>query len=93
MVTEKKNESESSNNRKFGFQFPKVCQSSSFLSLPCVQIEILTQTRQEMNLVPSDSLSRLVMDWIKRAFSTTNENSFTYDTFVNKVKKISCRIR
>lgn len=64
--------------------FPKVCQSASFLALPCVQIEILTQTRHEMNLVPSDSLSRMVMDWIKKSFATNTEYSFTYNTFVDK---------
>lgn len=67
------------------FQFSKVREAQSFLSLPCIQIEILSQTRQEMNMVPSDSLSRLVMDWIRRVFAQNGDGKFTYDTFTDKV--------
>uniref|UniRef100_A0A1L8DLL9 BTB domain-containing protein n=1 Tax=Nyssomyia neivai TaxID=330878 RepID=A0A1L8DLL9_9DIPT len=50
-------------------QFAEVNQSPEFLQLPCVQIEILYQTKQEMSLVTHNSLARLVLDWMKRQLS------------------------
>uniref|UniRef100_A0A1B0C8T9 BTB domain-containing protein n=1 Tax=Lutzomyia longipalpis TaxID=7200 RepID=A0A1B0C8T9_LUTLO len=50
-------------------QFADVNQSAEFLQLPCVQIEVLYQTKQEMSLVTHNSLARLVLDWVKRQLS------------------------
>ncbi|XP_059608606.1 influenza virus NS1A-binding protein-like isoform X2 [Phlebotomus argentipes] len=50
-------------------QFAEVDQSPGFLQLPCVQIEVLYQTKQEMSLVTHSSLARLVLDWMKRQLS------------------------
>lgn len=71
--------------RFYCFQFSKIREHSSFLSLPLIQIEILTQTRQEMSLVPGDSLARLVMDWIRRFYMSAGDNGPTFDSFVDKV--------
>lgn len=67
------------------FQFSKIREHLSFLSLPWIQIEILTQTRQEMSLVPGDSLARLVMDWIRRFYMSAGDSAPTFDSFVDKV--------
>lgn len=77
------------------FQFSKIREHSSFLSLPCVQIEILTQTRQEMSLVPGDSLARLVMDWIRRLYVAGGDAGPIFDSFVDKVifERIFCSVR
>lgn len=40
--------------------------STEFLQLPSIQIEVLHQTKQEMAMIAEDSLSRLVLEWIKR---------------------------
>lgn len=50
-----------------------------FLLLPSVQIEMLQQTQQEMDVsdvVMEDSLSRLVLDWLRREI-TENHGSVT----------------
>jgi influenza virus NS1A-binding protein len=46
--------------------FAELSQTPTFLQLPLIQIEILHQTKQEMAMVVEDSLSRLVLEWIKR---------------------------
>lgn len=46
--------------------FAEVSQQSSFLQLPCILIEVLYQTKQEMALVAEASLARMVLDWIRR---------------------------
>lgn len=38
----------------------------SVLILPCIQIEVLNQTREEMSMVNGESLCQLVLDWIQR---------------------------
>ncbi|GAB0087833.1 influenza virus NS1A-binding protein isoform X1 [Sergentomyia squamirostris] len=50
-------------------EFDDVSQSIGFLQLPCVQIEVLYQTKQEMSLVTHNPLARLVLDWMKRQLS------------------------
>uniref|UniRef100_A0A182Q0M1 BTB domain-containing protein n=1 Tax=Anopheles farauti TaxID=69004 RepID=A0A182Q0M1_9DIPT len=52
--------------------FHLVSETAGFLQLPCVLIEVLYQTRQEMSLVAECSLGRLVIDWIRRQM--TNED-------------------
>lgn len=47
-------------------QFENVSKSKILLSLPCVRIEVLNQTRQEMSLVIGESVCQLVLEWIKR---------------------------
>jgi hypothetical protein len=47
-------------------QFESVSKSKILLSLPCVRIEVLNQTRQEMSLVVGESVCQLVLDWVKR---------------------------
>lgn len=46
--------------------FQLVSETAGFLQLPCILIEVLYQTRQEMSLVAESSLGRLVVDWIRR---------------------------
>lgn len=46
--------------------FAEVSQQPSFLQLPCILIEVLYQTKQEMSMVTEASLCRLVLDWIRR---------------------------
>ncbi|XP_021924543.1 influenza virus NS1A-binding protein homolog A-like isoform X2 [Zootermopsis nevadensis] len=47
-------------------EFESVSKSKILLSLPCVRIEVLNQTRQEMSLVVGESLCQLVLDWVRR---------------------------
>ncbi|XP_069678685.1 influenza virus NS1A-binding protein homolog A-like isoform X2 [Periplaneta americana] len=47
-------------------EFEQVSKSKILLSLPCVRIEVLNQTRQEMSLVVGESVCQLVLEWIKR---------------------------
>uniref|UniRef100_A0AAG5CRR5 BTB domain-containing protein n=1 Tax=Anopheles atroparvus TaxID=41427 RepID=A0AAG5CRR5_ANOAO len=46
--------------------FQLVSETAGFLQLPCILIEVLYQTRQEMSVVAESSLGRLVVDWIRR---------------------------
>ncbi|XP_055602815.1 influenza virus NS1A-binding protein-like isoform X1 [Uranotaenia lowii] len=46
--------------------FAEVTQEQAFLQLPCILIEILHQTKQEMSLVTDTSLYRLVLNWTRR---------------------------
>ncbi|XP_053697648.1 influenza virus NS1A-binding protein-like isoform X2 [Sabethes cyaneus] len=46
--------------------FAEVSQQPGFLQLPCILIEVLYQTKQEMSIVSEASLCRLVLDWIRR---------------------------
>ncbi|GLH14462.1 Ring canal kelch protein [Gryllus bimaculatus] len=50
-------------------EFDAVSKSKILLSLVCVRVEVLNQTRQEMSLVVGDSISRLALDWMKRQFA------------------------
>ncbi|CAB3383101.1 Hypothetical predicted protein [Cloeon dipterum] len=47
-------------------QFEYLSKSPTMLSLPCIQIEVLNQTREEMTLVDGDALCQLVLDWVHR---------------------------
>ncbi|KAG8238394.1 hypothetical protein J437_LFUL016830, partial [Ladona fulva] len=47
-------------------EFTKVYKSPVISSLQCARIEVLNQTREEMCLVASDSLCRLVLAWIRQ---------------------------
>ncbi|KAG5681658.1 hypothetical protein PVAND_011072 [Polypedilum vanderplanki] len=49
--------------------FPELLQTTSFLQLPSIQIEVLHQTKEEMAMVAEDSLCRLVLEWTKREIS------------------------
>lgn len=62
-------------------EFAAVSETAEFLQLPCVQIDVLYQTKQEMNLVTHGSLCRLVLDWIKRQL--TDEN-LTYNQLMER---------
>lgn len=46
--------------------FAEASQQPSFLQLPCILIEVLYQTKQEMCLVTETPLCRLVLSWIRR---------------------------
>jgi len=48
------------------FQFEAVRLTPAFLSLACVRVEVLTQTRQEISMVEMNSVCQLVLDWIHR---------------------------
>ncbi|XP_050434625.1 influenza virus NS1A-binding protein-like isoform X1 [Adelges cooleyi] len=61
----------------------EVAETSAFLSLPCVRIEILSQTKQEMSLSTGDSISELVLDWIKRCYDE-NEPTIFLNTLMEK---------
>ncbi|XP_014260195.1 influenza virus NS1A-binding protein [Cimex lectularius] len=45
--------------------FADISKSPVFLALPCLQVEVLSQTRSEMSLVDCDSAARLVLDWLR----------------------------
>ncbi|XP_015590524.1 influenza virus NS1A-binding protein homolog isoform X2 [Cephus cinctus] len=62
--------------------FQDVCSSPSLSSLPCIRIEVLHQTLQEMSLVNGSSLCHLVLDWVKR--SLTDSSNFTVDHLTEK---------
>lgn len=62
----------------------KIAETPTFLSLPCIQIEILSQTKQEMSLSTGDSISQLVLDWIKRSYDE-NEPAIFFSTLMEKV--------
>lgn len=62
----------------------EIAETSAFLSLPCIRIEILSQTRQEMTLSTGDSVSQLVLDWIKRCYDE-NEPEMFFNTLMEKV--------
>jgi len=54
----------------------------SVLILPCIQIEVLNQTREEMSMVSGESLCQLVLDWIRRqADETTSLNHLSEKVF------------
>lgn len=63
-------------------EFDKISQSSSMFNLLCTKIEILNQSRQEMDLVNHASLCRLVLDWIHRQLNdeTLNINTLNERT-------------
>ncbi|XP_054274096.1 influenza virus NS1A-binding protein homolog isoform X2 [Macrosteles quadrilineatus] len=61
-------------------QFEEVSQTSVLLALPCVRVEVLNQTRQEMSLVTCESLCHLVLDWVKRSHDDENVNTLTEKT-------------
>lgn len=42
------------------------------MQFACVNIDVLYQTKQEMSVVPHQSLCRLVLDWIKRQICEEN---------------------
>lgn len=48
------------------FQFESVSKTTAFLQFPCVTIDVMYQTKQEMTIVSHQSLCRLVLDWLKR---------------------------
>ncbi|XP_046682683.1 influenza virus NS1A-binding protein homolog isoform X2 [Homalodisca vitripennis] len=62
-------------------QFEEVSQSPTLLALPCVRVEVLNQTRQEMSMVSGDSLCHLVLDWVKRSHED-NLNNLTEKTYL-----------
>lgn len=62
----------------------EIAETSTFLSLPCIQIEILSQTKQEMSLSTGDSVSQLVLDWIKRCYDE-NEPGMFFNALMEKV--------
>ncbi|XP_047001458.1 influenza virus NS1A-binding protein homolog isoform X1 [Schistocerca americana] len=47
-------------------EFTQVSQSNILLSLPCVRVEVLNQTRQEMSLVACESACKLALEWVRR---------------------------
>jgi hypothetical protein len=63
-------------------QFENVSKSKILLSLPCVRIEVLNQTRQEMSLVIGESVCQLVLEWIKRQ---CDDGSINMDQLTEKV--------
>lgn len=62
----------------------EIAETSTFLSLPCIRIEILSQTKQEMSLSTGDSVSQLVLDWIKRCYDE-NEPAMFFNALMEKV--------
>ena len=53
------------------------------MGLPCVQIEILNQSKQEMNLLTPRSLCQSVLDWIRRQID--NEQELNTNTIFEQV--------
>ncbi|CAD7086722.1 unnamed protein product [Hermetia illucens] len=62
-------------------EFPAVSETAEFLQLPCAQIDVLYQTKQEMSLVTSGSLCRLVFDWIKKQLT---DEHLTYNQLMER---------
>lgn len=62
----------------------EIAETPTFLSLPCIRIEILSQTKQEMSLSTGDSVSQLVLDWIKRCYDE-NEPVMFFNALMEKV--------
>lgn len=58
-------------------KFEDVSMTPVLLALPCVRIEVLNQTRQEMSLVSCDSLCQLVLDWVWRSYEDHSLGSIT----------------
>ncbi|XP_037051274.1 influenza virus NS1A-binding protein-like isoform X2 [Bradysia coprophila] len=50
-------------------EFTAVSRTAGFLQLPCANIDVLYQTKQEMSVVTNIPLCRLVLDWVKRQLS------------------------
>jgi influenza virus NS1A-binding protein len=69
-------------------QFENVSKSKIFLSLPCVRVEVLNQTREEMSLVVGESVCQLVLEWIKRQ---CEDNAINMDQLTEKVGLMSAR--
>lgn len=61
-------------------QFEFVSKTPIFLNLPCMRIEVLNQTRQEMSLVSCESLCYLVLDWVKRSHEDNTLDTLTEKT-------------
>ncbi|XP_022160169.1 influenza virus NS1A-binding protein homolog [Myzus persicae] len=61
----------------------EIAETSHFLSLPCIRIEILNQTKQEMSLSTGDSVSQLVLDWIQRCYDDNEPETFFNDLMKN----------
>lgn len=53
------------------------------LSLPCIRIEVLNKTRQEMSLVAGESLCLLVLDWVRRQY---NDEITQFNQLTEKVQ-------
>lgn len=69
-------------------QFENVSKSKILLSLPCVRIEVLNQTREEMSLVVGESVCQLVLEWIKRQ---CEDSAINMDQLTEKVGLMSAR--
>ena len=63
-------------------QFVQVCNSPALSSLPCMRIEVLYRTMQEMSLVNGTSLCCLILDWVKRF--VTDSESVTMELLTQK---------
>ncbi|KAI4467133.1 kelch protein [Holotrichia oblita] len=66
-----------------GAQFDQIKENSYLLNLRCVRIEVLNQSKEEMTMVNTSSLCRLVLDWIRKqitednlGLTTITENTF-----------------
>lgn len=68
-------------------QFPELLQTTSFLQLPSIQIEVLHQTKEEMAMVAEDSLCRLVLDWTKREINDHSASVTWYNKKIIAHKK------
>jgi len=62
-------------------EFENVSKSKILLSLPCVRIEVLNQTREEMSLVVGESVCQLVLEWMKRQ---CEDNAINIDQLTEK---------
>lgn len=59
--------------------------SKILLSLPCVRVEVLNQTREEMSLVVGESVCQLVLEWIKRQ---CEDDAINMDQLTEKVGRM-----
>lgn len=65
-------------NKFISKKFDEVSKSSRFLLLPCFKLELLCQSRQEMDLVDPSSLCRLSMQWLRQ------HDNFQADSIMEK---------
>ncbi|KAK9872409.1 hypothetical protein WA026_017869 [Henosepilachna vigintioctopunctata] len=65
-------------------EFNKVSKLNNVLNLHCIQIEILSQSKEEMSLVNPNSLFRLILAWIQKQITeeSLNVNSLLEKPFM-----------
>ncbi|KAK9511199.1 hypothetical protein O3M35_005805 [Rhynocoris fuscipes] len=56
--------------------FAEVCKTSIYLNLPCVRIELLYKGKEDSPMIDPDSVSVLVLDWLKKVYDEDSADEF-----------------